>query len=85
MLVWPLKGTYCLFDGRLGHGVLDSCSSSTRATLLVNWWTQCPLVRACVWRKGRGGTCADTRNCVKGGPLVTNRRVGLLLKLLKGS
>lgn len=42
MLVWPLKGSYCLFDGRLGHGVLDSCSSTTRATLLVNWWTQWP-------------------------------------------
>lgn len=44
MVVWPLKGTYCLFDGRLGHGVLDSCSSSIRATLLVNWWTSCPQV-----------------------------------------
>jgi hypothetical protein len=47
MLVWPLKGNYCLFDGQLGHGVLDSCSSSIRATLLVNWWTGCPQVR---WR-----------------------------------
>jgi hypothetical protein len=45
MLVWPFKGTYCLFDGQLGHGVLDSCSSSIRATLLVNWWTGCPQVR----------------------------------------
>jgi hypothetical protein len=44
MVVWPLKGSYCLFDGRLGHGVLDSGSSSIRATLLVNWWTSCPQV-----------------------------------------
>jgi len=44
MLVWPVKGTYCLFDGRLGHGVLDSCSGSIRATLLVNWWSKCPQV-----------------------------------------
>jgi hypothetical protein len=44
MMVWPMKGTYCIFDGQLGHGVLDSCSSSIRATLLVNWWSRCPQV-----------------------------------------
>jgi hypothetical protein len=44
VLVWPQRGSYCLFDGRLAHGVLDSCSSSLRATLLVNWWAQRPQV-----------------------------------------
>lgn len=45
-LVWPRANTYCVFDGRLGHGVLDSCSSSKRITFLVNWWTHRPQVRA---------------------------------------
>jgi hypothetical protein len=44
VLVWPLAGNYCLFNGRLGHGVLGSCSGSRRATLLVNWWSQQPQV-----------------------------------------
>lgn len=43
-LVYPLAGSYCIFDGRLGHGVLDSFSGSRRATLLVNWWTHQPQV-----------------------------------------
>jgi hypothetical protein len=39
-LVFPRSGGYCLFDGRLGHGVLDSFDrSAPRATLLVNFWT----------------------------------------------
>jgi len=41
-LVYPLAGAYCVFDGRLGHGVLDSFAKSKRATLLVNWWTHQP-------------------------------------------
>jgi hypothetical protein len=49
-LVYPLAGSYCVFDGRLGHGVLDSFSKATRATVLVNWWTHQPRVRARVWR-----------------------------------
>lgn len=44
-LVWPQSGSYCIFDGGLGHGVLDSCCSSQRVTLLVNWWTDQPQVR----------------------------------------
>jgi hypothetical protein len=38
-LIFPRRGGYCLFDGRLGHGVLDSFDrSAPRATLLVNFW-----------------------------------------------
>jgi hypothetical protein len=44
-LVYPLTGGYCVFDGRLGHGVLDSFAASRRATLLVNWWTHQPQAR----------------------------------------
>lgn len=43
-LVYPLAGSYCIFDGRLGHGVLDSFAGSERATLLVNWWSHQPQV-----------------------------------------
>ena len=38
VLAWPKARTYLIFDGRLGHGVLDSLSGARRATLLVNWW-----------------------------------------------
>lgn len=41
-IVWPLRGRYLVFDGSLGHGVLDSAARSTRMTLLVNWWTGDP-------------------------------------------
>jgi hypothetical protein len=44
-LVYPQAGLYALFDGRLGHGVLDSTSGSQRVTLLVNWWKEAPQVR----------------------------------------
>lgn len=44
--MWPHMGNYCVFDGRLGHGVLGSSAThDTRATLLVNWWTGQPRVR----------------------------------------
>ena len=42
LLVYPRQGSYCLFDGRLGHGVLDSFSSAQRTTMLVNWWESQP-------------------------------------------
>ena len=36
-------GSYCVFDGASGHGVLDSTPrQGTRATLLVNWWAAQP-------------------------------------------
>lgn len=41
-LVFPRCNAYCLFDGALGHGVLESGSDGRRATLLVNWWAQRP-------------------------------------------
>ncbi len=44
MLVYPENGMYCLFEGHLAHGVLESCSQQDRATLLVNWWTRQPQV-----------------------------------------
>ncbi len=36
--VIPRENCYCVFDGRTGHGVLESASKERRATLLVNWW-----------------------------------------------
>jgi hypothetical protein len=45
-LVYPQAGLYALFDGRLGHGVLDSTSGTQRVTLLINWWREAPRVGA---------------------------------------
>eukprot|EP00210_Caulerpa_lentillifera_P001653 g1589.t1 len=42
VFVLPTTGKFCIFDGSLGHGVLDSSNSEKRATLLVNWWTEQP-------------------------------------------
>jgi hypothetical protein len=42
-LIFPIENSYCIFDGRLGHGVLDSAVTSRRVTLLVNWWALKPL------------------------------------------
>lgn len=33
-----------VFDGGLGHGVLDSVSVGQRITMLVNWWDHKPMV-----------------------------------------
>ena len=41
-LVFPRKNSYCIFDGALGHGVLDSGRQDVRVTLLVNWWKKRP-------------------------------------------
>ena len=41
-LVFPGSNSYCLFDGSLGHGVLDCGRQEERATLLVNWWKRKP-------------------------------------------
>ncbi|KAL6778568.1 hypothetical protein ACKKBF_B15310 [Auxenochlorella protothecoides x Auxenochlorella symbiontica] len=42
-LSFPLAGNYCLFDGALGHGVLDAGDEAEmRATLLINWWQHRP-------------------------------------------
>jgi hypothetical protein len=41
--IFPRTNSYCLFDGRLGHGVLDSGSTKEqRMTLLINWWQSKP-------------------------------------------
>lgn len=45
-IVWPMRGRYLVFDGGLGHGVLDSVGQSKRITLLVNWW-QGPPPQVC--------------------------------------
>ena len=47
-LVYPLKNNYVLFDGRLGHGVLDSTSAQPRMTLLINWWADKPQVNSSI-------------------------------------
>lgn len=44
VLVWPRAAHYCVFDGALGHGVLDTCSQVQRVTFLVNWWRTRPQV-----------------------------------------
>lgn len=36
--IFPRENSYCVFDGRLGHGVLDSGCKKERITLLINWW-----------------------------------------------
>ncbi|KAL6777699.1 hypothetical protein ACKKBG_A15310 [Auxenochlorella protothecoides x Auxenochlorella symbiontica] len=42
-LSFPLAGNYCIFDGALGHGVLDAGDEAEmRATLLINWWQHRP-------------------------------------------
>ncbi|GAB4814754.1 hypothetical protein N2152v2_001800 [Parachlorella kessleri] len=41
-LVFPAANCYCLFDGGLGHGVLDCGHNEVRTTFLVNWWAQQP-------------------------------------------
>ncbi len=41
-LVFPEAGAYCVFDGALGHGVLEAGGAARRATLLVNWWAARP-------------------------------------------
>jgi hypothetical protein len=43
-LIFPEKGSYCVFDGELAHGVLESFSQETRMTLLINWWAERPKV-----------------------------------------
>lgn len=43
-LVWPRRGSLAVFDGGLGHGVLDSPSQEKRVTMLINWWTYQPQV-----------------------------------------
>lgn len=45
LLAYPRRNNFLLFDGRLGHGVLDTLSGDLRMTLLVNWWHHKPLVR----------------------------------------
>lgn len=44
LLIYPETGLYCIFDGKLAHGVLESCSTQDRSTLLVNWWRHQPQV-----------------------------------------
>ena len=45
VLAWPAANRYCIFDGRLGHGVLDSPCQDLRATLLINFWRTKPQAR----------------------------------------
>jgi hypothetical protein len=47
VLVWPRAGSYTVFDGRLGHGVLDCCGEALRVTLLINWWVAGWLFAPC--------------------------------------
>ena len=41
-LAFPVENSYCIFDGQLGHGVLDCGHTQRRDTLLVNWWVRKP-------------------------------------------
>lgn len=47
VLVFPQRANFLVFDGALGHGVLDGVGSDTRMTLLINWWDHQPEAR--VW------------------------------------
>ena len=42
--IWPQRGTLAIFDGALGHGVLDSAAEGERITMLINWWKYQPAV-----------------------------------------
>ena len=44
LLAYPRRNNFLMFDGRLGHGVLDTLSGGTRMTLLINWWQHKPMV-----------------------------------------
>ena len=44
VLVFPQRNNFLVFDGGLGHGVLDGVSGDVRMTLLINWWTHRPQV-----------------------------------------
>lgn len=46
LLAYPCQNSLLMFDGRLGHGVLDTLGDSTRMTLLINWWHHRPKVKA---------------------------------------
>ncbi len=63
ILVFPTANSYCLFDGGLGHGVLDCGHDELRVTFLVNWWEQQPQVGG--WLAGlsgvSGGLCGMLR------------------------
>ena len=41
-LVFPRMNNFCIFDGCLGHGVLDAPAQQRRITLLINWWAEQP-------------------------------------------
>lgn len=44
-MVFPKENRYCIFDGRCGHGVLDTNSKDeddVRVVFLVNWWRKRP-------------------------------------------
>lgn len=47
-LVYPCRNTLAVFNGCLGHGVLEGghSSSEQRITLLINWWAHKPQVCA---------------------------------------
>lgn len=47
-LVFPRAGNLLLFDGALGHGVLESVAPDERMTLLINWWAHQPQVRGII-------------------------------------
>jgi hypothetical protein len=49
LLAYPRENSFLMFDGRLGHGVLDTLSGGTRMTLLINWWHHKPMV-SIVWK-----------------------------------
>ena len=45
LLAYPRQNSLLMFDGRLGHGVLDTLRGGTRMTLLINWWHHKPKVK----------------------------------------
>lgn len=63
LVAYPRKNNFLMFDGRLGHGVLDTLSGGTRMTLLINWWQHKPMVRT-VWSIGMSGCAGPGGNAI---------------------
>ena len=57
LLAYPRQNSLLLFDGRLGHGVLNTLRGGARMTLLINWWHHKPKVKPPSAAEAACGTC----------------------------
>ena len=70
VLIYPKRGHFAVFDGRLGHGVLGSSSREQRVTLLINWWLHKPQVSSYI-------PCMS--DCTSGEPINHHHMVPLVV------